>query len=111
MEVLMCGFIFSLSFIMGDASSGEILIPSPPSQGMDDPHEIFRSWGLCHELISIVMQRGIHSVFVLKKMEIEDVDNFFDRLDDTYFGERIKFKAGLREWRKQQVRFFLCILM
>lgn len=38
---------------------------------------------------------------------MEDIDYLFDKLDTKFFGEKIKFKAGLRAWRKQMVRYSL----
>ncbi|XP_075147169.1 uncharacterized protein LOC142221346 isoform X2 [Haematobia irritans] len=75
---------------------------------MDEVVELFKSWGLLNEIISTLIERGINSYFVLEKTEIEDVDLFFDKVDEKYFGERIKFKAGLREWRKQKNIPFIC---
>ncbi|XP_065354365.1 uncharacterized protein LOC135948838 [Calliphora vicina] len=41
-------------------------------------------------------------------MEIEDVENLFKKLDKQYTGELIKFKAGLREWRRNINLPFIC---
>lgn len=35
-------------------------------------------------------------------MEIEDIERLFSKIENLgYFGEFVKFKAGLREWRNQ----------
>ncbi|XP_075167383.1 uncharacterized protein LOC142239470 [Haematobia irritans] len=91
---------------MCDELSVDIFISSQSMK--DEIVELFKSWGLLNEIISNLIERGINSYFVLEKTEIEHVDLIFDKVDEKYFGERIKFKAGLREWQKQNNIPFIC---
>ncbi|XP_054085633.1 uncharacterized protein LOC128921594 [Zeugodacus cucurbitae] len=79
-----------------------------PSQGNDEFLELLKSWGLLNEIIDTLIERGVNSFLILEKMQIDDVDAFFNRCDAKYFGERIKFKAGLREWRTKKGIPFIC---
>lgn len=66
--------------------------------------ELFRMWELGEGIISILHQHGIDTFGVLKAMEIADINTLTNKLDHKYFGELIKFKAGLRIWRNGMVR-------
>lgn len=82
------------------------LFSSQPSQE-NEVLQLFKSWDMTEEIISNLNDRGINSEIVLLNMEMEDIDYLFDKLDTKFFGEKIKFKAGLRAWRKQMVRYSL----
>ncbi|XP_055845493.1 uncharacterized protein LOC129911654 [Episyrphus balteatus] len=52
---------------------------------------------------------GVNSIDVLEKMETKDVDKLFANIDSAgFFGERVKFKAGLRKWQKERNKPLLC---
>ncbi|XP_039950642.1 uncharacterized protein LOC120768147 [Bactrocera tryoni] len=61
---------------------------------------IFKSWELNDDICSILVDYGVTSTIILTKMDWEDIDCLFEKLPTKFFGECIKFKAGLREWRK-----------
>lgn len=73
----------------------------------EETQAIFRSWGLSESVCVILKVYGVSSVEILEKMELEDVNVLFSGIDSSgYFGDRVKFKASLRQWRKNRVSFF-----
>ncbi|XP_017484320.1 PREDICTED: uncharacterized protein LOC108373000, partial [Rhagoletis zephyria] len=69
---------------------------------------IFKSWELSEEILPILMDYGLKSTLILKKFEFKDIDDLFDKLPPRFFGEKVKFKAGLKEWRKNMNVPFEC---
>lgn len=70
---------------------------------LDEISNLLQSWKLNDEIMQILNDRGIMSYPVLQKLEIEDVEALFNSVESKYFGEKIKFKSGLKEWRNRMV--------